>query len=347
MLITSSLPSFREAWSIVSAIAPKKSHTPIRSNIKIRSTQSAVILGAGDIDYSAVVMVADCGSDSVGTLIIPPSLSAILAAATGDTITIESTPSGATVKIGRASWTLATESPDLYPKFYGMDSPTAFEADSDDFREALYRVLPAAISENSGIPGVSLSSGKLAGFDGSRIITASFAVTHPKPFAPVIIPTSAATKLSACLRLGGQAHFGIGPSSARFSVGPAIFSCGLLNREFVNMESIARPSSPTPFSVDSGDLLSAIRQATAADTQTSVILEFSPGLILICGKRSRVELPVDYAGGPMSVSFLSSFLQDSLSKLGDAKIIGHVPNGNSPSMIQSANYEMILVPVTS
>ena len=104
-----------------------------------------------------------------------------------------------------------------------------------------------------------------------------------------------------------------------------------------------------------GPFLTAVRQAAIMtdDESKRVIFHFAKKKLTLAAQgattgRSKVELPIDYDGKDIDISFNPTFVVDMLRVLpADGDLILELVDGNSPALFRSgANYQYLVMPLT-
>jgi DNA polymerase-3 subunit beta len=145
------------------------------------------------------------------------------------------------------------------------------------------------------------------------------------------------------------------PNEVLFRTETAVIYSRLVEGRYPNYRDVfpKKPTIKVPLTVTS--FLSAVRQAAIMTEEDSkrVVFHFAKKKLTmeaqgVATGRSKVELPLEYDGKALDISFNPAFLVDMLKVLpGDGALILEMIDGASPALFKfEPNYSYLVMPLT-
>jgi DNA polymerase-3 subunit beta len=253
---------------------------------------------------------------------------------------------------------------------------------ADLFTEAVGQVAVAAGRDDTlpmltGIR-VEISGDKvvLAATDRFRLAVRelTWATASPDVDAAVLVPAKTLAETAKSVNPGSEVHLALGTGA---SVGEerllGMRSAGrrsttrLLDTEFPKYRQLLPPEHTAVATVAVADLAEAIKRvALVADRGAQVRMEFSQDSVRLSAGADGVgmaeeDLPVDFAGEPLTIAFNPAYLTDGLSSLHTDRVTfgfttpskpavlrpapEHGPSGPGPFPAIDTEYVYLLMPV--
>ena len=317
------------AWA--ARILPQKSQLPVLAGLRLDATsEGALRLSGFDYEVSAEaeldVMVAEAGS-----VLVPGRLLAdITRSLPGQPVELVTEGTRVQLSCGSARFTLPTLPLDEYPTLPDMPE-VAGTLGSDAFAAAVSSVaiaagrddtLPVLTGVRVEIEGEDVT---LAATDRYRLAvrTLRWQPADPSLQATALVPARTLAEAAKSLTAGAEVTLALaagGTGEGMFGLSGAArrTTTRLLDGEFPKYRSLLPDSSSATASVDTNQLIDAVRRVSLVATRTSPVrLSFSAdGVVLEAGGLDEAEaaesLPASFDGEPLTIAFNPTYLLDGL-----------------------------------
>jgi len=346
----------RAALAAVSPAVPTRAPKPI---------YQAVRLGDGLLTGSDGEVRIDVALYYHGEPILLPHarLSAILAAATGDTVTLQPGDASCVVKAGNGTWTLPTESAADYPLWEPKDAKPITRLPADQFFRAVKGVVFATDNESSRFAlGAVLVEvkGETVSFvatDGRRLSLVEcehdLAVDDSQTLAPsrvmAILSRLAAAEEDGSVQLEATA------TELIAEIGATTVTARLIEGRFPRWRDVLPDLGVEPTTVLADQLLTAVRAAAIVTTESSkgVDFTFSKNGLLLRGQsaeagQSSVTCEVVEAGAACTAkldpTYVVEWLQ-GLPKNGEPTVSVQAKDGNSAVIFRNDCNTGVVMPM--
>jgi DNA polymerase-3 subunit beta len=353
---------------LASVAVPSRDVKPILRNLKMIASLDGCTLLATDLELGVRMAVRSMKVDVAGEALLPAArLVAILREATDDELTIEANPDGSHVRGAAAEFDLPGENPAEFPDIPTFTADKFHEVTAGTLREMIRRTVFAADTKDSpryAMKGVLWefdgSQARLIATDGKRLAVASGAATDQgggdtKGQSP-IVPTKAMSLLERLLQEDEeQVRICLRPNEALFHTERATIYTRLVEGRYPNYREVFPKKQTTKVPLSATAFLSAVRQAAIMTDEESkrVKFEFSKQKLTLLASgaetgRSKVELPIEYDGKELKISFDPQLVTEMLKVLSaDAPLTLEVVDGNSPALFRSGpDYSYVVMPLT-
>jgi len=323
------------AVQTAATVVPARSPKPVLTNVKLEATREGAVVTATDLEIGIRAALEGVETEAAGAVLLPSArLSAILRESPAGTIfEISSDGTAALVKAPRSEFRLPVEDPLEFPTVATFPEGPCFELSAALVRELVRRTVFATDNESSryalGGVLVELSADKViaVGTDGRRLAKMEGpcqAHGGDAGEAQPIVPARAMTLVERCLG-AADSPVHIVPRSQEILVrtGGTTVSARLVEGRFPRWRDVF-PERPDAARVQvvAGPLLAAVRQAAIVTSEQSKGVDFSfePGQLVLAGRsaetgESRVELPIEHAGGTVRIKLDPRFVSDFLRVL--------------------------------
>jgi DNA polymerase-3 subunit beta len=368
------------AW-VARSLPSRPPSNPVLSGVLITGSDEGLTISAFDFDVSAEVHVpAEIASP--GTVLVSGRLlSDITRALPAKPVDVSVDGARMLLNCGSAKFSLPAMTVEDYPALPALPEETGVVA-ADLFTEAVGQVAVAAGRDDTlpmltGIR-VEISGDKvvLAATDRFRLAVRelTWATASPDVDAAVLVPAKTLAEAAKSVASGSDVHLALGTGA---SVGEerllGLRSAGrrsttrLLDTEFPKYRQLLPPEHTAVATVGVADLTEAIKRvALVADRGAQVRMEFSPDSVRLSAGADGVglaeeDLPVDFAGDPLTIAFNPTYLTDGLSSLHTDRVTfgfttsskpavlrpapEQVPSGPGPFPAMDTDYVYLLMPV--
>lgn len=355
------------ACQLASVAVPSRDIKPILKNLKAVAEDGRCTLMATDLELGIRLEVRGLQVDEPGEAILPAArLLAILRESQDDELTIEVDPSSCVVRSASAEWDMPSEDPVNFPDLPVFTDDKFHEMEAGPLREMIRRTIFATADESARYSMTGIlwevegTEVRLVATDGRRLaMTQGTATAHgghgTKGQTPVV-PTKAMSLLERNLHDDKeQVRVSLRPNEALFRTERAVIYSRLVEGRFPDYKQVfpKKAASKVPLAV--GPFLSAVRQAAIMTDEDSkrVIFHFAKNKLTLQAQgatsgRSRVDLPLEYDGKAVDISFNPAFVVDLLRVLPvDAELSLDLVDGNTPALFRAgANYSYLIMPLT-
>ena len=327
------------AFQTVASVAPSRSPKPILQNVKLEVTDQTVTLLATDLEVGIRHQVSGVDIQSPGVVILSVSrFGSILRESTDETLHLEASGQGTTVRGERSQFQLPAENPAEFPQVTGFEESNYHTVPARLLRELIRRTAFATDNESSryALGGIKLevvdAHLTAIGTDGRRLakMTGPVGTTGDSldPKQTTIIPTRAMTLIERAVAPSDEeVRIAVHGNEFLVHTERATISARMLEGRFPDWKKVF-PESGSGVKLDLavGATLTAVRQAQIAtsDESRGVDFTFGEGMLVLSGKaaevgQSRVELPIGYDGDELTVTLDPRFAIDFLKVLDSDK----------------------------
>jgi DNA polymerase-3 subunit beta len=331
--ITLDTTTLRAALADVLRAVPTRSPKPILQNVRI---------GDGLLTGTDLEIRIDREIDYHGDAMLLPAhrLSAILKAATGDTVTLTPKDSSVVVRCGSGSWTLPTEDAAEFPTWEPGELTAICRLPADQFARAAKATVYATDSESSryALGGVLVevtptddgSMQHWVATDGRRLACVETESDQAVDKSATIVPARVMSTVAAMATGDGSVHVDADAKEVRFSLDGCTVTGRLVEGKFPRWRDVLGETTGEPAVIGVGELLGAVNSAAIVTSEQSkgVTLRWSSDTLVISGRSSEYgESTVkcscvavgNAAGTKLDPRFLAQFL-------------GHLPPDEEPNV---------------
>jgi DNA polymerase-3 subunit beta len=355
------------AFQLASVAIPARDVKPILRNVKAIAEADRCTLVATDLELGVRLEVRGLKVEEPGEAILPAArLIAILREAQVEEVTIDADNDACHVTGPGMEFEMPSEDPANFPDLPTFTDDKYHEIAAGPLREMIRRTVFAAADESArySMTGVlcELEGDKvrLVATDGKRLALIEGATTahggHTTTGQTHVVPTKAMGLLERVLHDDAETvRVCLRPNEVLFRTERAVLYSRLVEGRYPNYREVfpKKPVVKVPLPVLA--FLASVRQAAVMtdDESKKVVFHFAKKKLTLeahgqTAGRSKVEMPIEYDGKALDISFNPAFLVEMLKVLpNDAPLELDLVDGASPALFQSEpNYSYLVMPLT-
>lgn len=329
-------------------VVPVKPTVPVVANILIEADNDELIFTATDLMIS-VRHLQDATIEEEGATTLPAKLLAVLVRElTAPNVTLSTNATETTtITSGTSLFKLHGMRKDLFPSFPDLVDAYSFSLKQKDLKEALAHITFAASKDdnlytlNAILMHAENNHITFAAIDGKRLARSLVPVDFPDSFTSrTIIPIKAIEELLPHLGEVGDILVSIGADKIAFKIEQTLLVTKILEGNYPDISLIIPQTLSTILSVHREELTQLLRQIALfrENAASSVRFLFSPGELQLLGNTMEVgegdvEMPLDYQGPPLEISFNPGFFLDVLRHCKEEVITIGLTDGYNPAVI--------------
>ena len=358
-----------EAFAEVSSCAPTRSPKPILQNVKMAVGPEGSTLIATDLEVAITRKVEGITSDQFGSLILPTAkVGQILRSSSDEELLLDVEDGNLTIRGARSQFKLSSDDPALFPE------PPTFEAkdfaliSAIELRRLIRRTMFATDVESTryALGGVlfEFAEGSLAGVgtDGRRlarmVVSSEGQGAFAPPEKPPVVPVKALNLLLKTLE-DTDPPVGIwidADRSVMFQTHEATIYSRLVEGRFPRYQAVFPTATPTVISVNCGAFLHAVQESMIVTSEESrgVDFRFESGKVSLTSQApdsgsSAVEMPLDYDGATIEITFDPRYLNECLKALDESAsiAIALIDHKNAAVLKTDDGYQYVVMPLTN
>lgn len=355
------------ACQLASVAVPSRDVKPILRNLKMIADKDGVTLLATDLELGVRLAVRSVKVERAGEALLPASrLVSILREATDDELTIEATKENSVISGAANEFEMPGEDPAEFPDIPTFTDANHHELSAGALREMIRRTVFSAAKESArySMTGVlwEFEEGvaKLIATDGRRLAVASGPATDQgaggTKGATHVVPTKSMGLLERILQDAEEpVKVALKPNEALFQTERAMIYTRLVEGRYPNYREVFPKKQTVKVPLTVGPFYSAVRQAAIMTDEESkrVIFEFAKKKLTLQARgaesgRSKVELPIEFDGKDVKISFDAHFVTDMLRVLpADATLSLELVDAASPALFKhGSDYQYVVMPLT-
>lgn len=329
---TNLLNSFSQAASVVPSRAAKE----ILQFVKMDAQSSGIVTLLGtDMDVGVRIELPEAEILEAGSALIPVGrFGALLRESTDESVFVEGTPQGITVRGDRFELQLTAADPSEFPDVPAFEEERYHEVSAKLARELIRRTIFATDQETTryAFSGILLEMGEsgivAVGTDGRRLAKmegpARAVNGHATESGSTVVPARAMQVVERSLTdTDGDVLIAARDNSVLLRAGRLSLFARLVSGRFPDWRQVLPNSDmPVQISFPVGPMLAAVRQASIVATKErrGVDFRFREGSLVLAAAaaetgRSHVELPIGYDGPELILSLDHRFVLEFLRVL--------------------------------
>jgi len=343
---------------------------PVLRNLKAVVEEDRCTLMATDLEIGVRLEVRGVRVEEPGEVLLPTQrFLAILREVPDEEITIEATEDRCMVRGQTTEFEMPGEDPSAFPEVPTFAEEKFHEIKAGQLRDMIRRVIfSAASSEHSrfgATTGILVEleddSAVLVATDGRRLAwvkgQAESHGGHSTKGQMPVIPVKAMQLLDRNLTEPDEiVRISVRPNEALLKTERAMISTRLVEGRFPSYRQVMPTKHNARIAMTVGPFLSAVRQAAIMtdDESKRVTFNFAADKLTLQAKgaesgRSRVEMPMDYTGKTIDISFDPKFLIDMLRIMEpDVTLLVDLLDTQSAAVFrQEPNYMYVVVPLVA
>ncbi|MEE6165527.1 MULTISPECIES: DNA polymerase III subunit beta [unclassified Mycolicibacterium] len=347
---------FADAVAWVARNLPSRPTIPVLAGVLLTGTDDGLTISGFDYEVSAEVRVAAEIASPGSVLVSGRLLSDITKALPGKPVDISVEGTRVALTCGSARFSLPTLAVEDYPALPALPDETGVVA-ADLFAEAIGQVAVAAGRDDTlpmltGIRvEISGESVVLAATDRFRLAVRelTWVATAPDIEAAVLVPAKTLAEAAKAGTDGTEVHLslGSGPSVGKDGL-LGIRSNGkrsttrLLDAEFPKFRQLLPTEHTAVATIGVAELTEAIKRvALVADRGAQIRMEFAEDVLRLSAGaddvgRAEEDLPVSFAGEPLTIAFNPTYLTDGLGSLRSERVTFGFTTPSRPAVLRPA-----------
>ena len=357
------------AFGMVTGVISTRSPKPILQNIKlIANVDNRSVLIGTDLEVGIRYHLFGIKVDKPGTVILPTAqMNSILRTGTDVEISIETEGNHLIIRGLHSEFTLSAEDVNLFPDVPDFAAQSYHVIDAADLKKLIRRTMFATDVESTryALGGVLVEladeSIAMVGTDGRRLARMSVsvaAVNSPAtPTGSPVIPVKALKVIDRNLvdddppvHLCFQAGTAVLIRSER-----AVIYSQLVEGRFPRYQDVFPANSDTKIALEVGPLRMAVEQASIVTSEDSrgVDFQFTSGMLRLTSQSadlgsSHVELPIDYEGKTVEITFDPRYLIDALKTLDETtSMTAELIDSKNAAVFKTIDrYTYVVMPLT-
>lgn len=318
------LPLLDRACTVV----PTRDVMPVLKCLQFHVDPQRLRIIATDADKTLLTSTTRIATHWPGVAVFPAKkLLEIVKAAEDGEVAIKVSGTVATVRIGRAMWTLALQSGADFPALPDVGDAEFVQVDRKAFCDAVTAVRYAASRDpaRANLNVIDIKDGRLTASDGSRIQQ----VALPQLSLSMRVPVSAIDDLMRLLKHSSTDTLHVGQSASRliFRFAGDVFMVSKEHGSFPDLEAtMLRPALENKHQlwVPKAALLAAIKRVriNADPDSAGIALSLGPNTVTVTttdkyGNTAGETVACDYAGPARVLVVHHGFLTDMINTYGD------------------------------
>jgi DNA polymerase-3 subunit beta len=361
------------AFGMVSGVVPARSPKPILQNVKlVADGDGGSTLLATDLEVGIRYRVLGVKVDRPGAAVLPTArVGQILRTGTDEELAVEADGDSLVVRGLYDEFRLAGEDPDLFPDVPDFNATAYHVVAAADLARLIRRTVFATDVESTryALGGVLFEltpeSITLVGTDGRRLARAAASAEveggASAPAGSPVVPVKALKLIERNLddedppvHIAFQGGAG-SLSAVLVRTERAVISSRLVEGRFPRYQDVFPNSVEIKVPLEAGRLRVAVEKASIVTTEESrgVDFTFGKGALKLSSQAAdagsaRVELPINYDGKEVEITFDPRYLTDALKTLDDdapvtAELIDHK---NAAVFKTDDRYTYVVMPLT-
>ncbi|MGV9798411.1 DNA polymerase III subunit beta [Mycobacterium sp. NPDC003449] len=347
---------FADAVAWVARNLPTRPTIPVLAGVLLTGTDDGLTISGFDYEVSAEVRVSAEIASAGSVLVSGRLLSDITRALPAKPVEVSVEGTRVALTCGSARFSLPTLAVEDYPTLPALPEETGVVS-SDLFAEAIGQVAVAAGRDDTlpMLTGIRVEiSGEtvvLAATDRFRLAVRelTWETSAGEVEAAVLVPAKTLAEAAKAGTDGTQVHLALGS-------GPAVGKDGLLGIRSEGKRSTTRlldaefpkfrqllPSEHTGVaSIGVAELTEAIKRvALVADRGAQIRMEFGEDVLKLSAGaddvgRAEEDLPVQFAGEPLTIAFNPTYLTDGLGSLHSERVTFGFTTPSRPAVLRPA-----------
>ena len=347
---------FADAVAWVARILPTRPTVPVLSGVLLTGSDAGLTISGYDYEVSAEVQVSAEIASPGSVLVSGRLLSDITRALPAKPVDVSVEGTRVLLSCGSARFSLPTMAVEDYPTLPALPDETGVVS-SELFNQAISQVAIAAGRDDTlpmltGIR-VEISGEKvvLAATDRFRLAVRelTWSTDSADIEAAVLAPAKTLAEAAKAGTDGGDVHLSLGSGAAVGKDGLlGIRSAGkrttsrLLDAEFPKFRQLLPAEHTAVATVGVAELTEAIKRvALVADRGAQIRMEFSDDVVRLSAGaddvgRAEEDLPVEFAGEPLTIAFNPTYLTDGLGSLHSQRVTFGFTTPSRPAVLRPA-----------
>ncbi|MCV7221198.1 DNA polymerase III subunit beta [Mycolicibacterium elephantis] len=357
---------FADAVAWVARNLPTRPTVPVLAGVLLTGTDDGLTISGFDYEVSAEVQVPAEIASPGSVLVSGRLLSDITRALPAKPIDVSVEGTRVSLTCGSARFSLPTMAVEDYPTLPPLPEETGVLS-SELFAEAIGQVAVAAGRDDT----LPMLTGIRVEIAGEKVVLAAtdrfrlavreltWSTSSADLEAAVLVPAKTLAEAAKAATDGGEVHLSLGAGSTVGQDGLlGIRSQGkrsttrLLDAEFPKFRQLLPTEHTSVATVGVAELSEAIKRvALVADRGAQVRMEFADDVLRLSAGaddvgRAEEDLPVTFAGDPLTIAFNPTYLTDGLGSLHSERVTFGFTTPSRPAVLRPAGDEDTAVATT-
>ncbi len=356
------------ACQLASAAVAAREIKPVLKNLKAVVENERCTLMATDLELGIRLEVRGIKVEDPGEALLPTSrVIAILRESTDEELTVEANIESCVIKGAHNEFEMPGEDPSAFPDIPTFAEEKYHELTAGVLRDMIRRVIFAAASAEHSRFGATTGilwelegdKATLVATDGRRLALvhgqAQAHGGHTTKGQTAVVPVKAMSLLERNLTEPDETiKISVRPNEVLMKTERAMIYSRLVEGRFPNYRQVLPAKHGAKVSLTVGPFLSAVRQAAIMtdDESKRVTFQFAKKKLTLQARgaesgRSRVEMPLDYEGKAIEISFDPKFVVDMLRVLEpDTPLTLELTDNTTPAVFRhEPSYLYVVVPL--
>lgn len=348
--------NFADAVAWVARNLPTRPTVPVLAGVLLTGSDDGLTISGFDYEVSAEVRLAAEIASTGTALVSGRLLSDITRALPNKPVDVQVDGTRVSLTCGSARFSLPTMAVEDYPTLPTLPEETGV-LPAEVFAEAISQVAVAAGRDDT----LPMLTGIRVEIAGEKVVLAAtdrfrlavreltWSAASPDIETAVLVPAKTLAEAAKTGTDDGEVHLSLGAGSTVGKDGLLGISGNgkrsttrLLDAEFPKFRQLLPTEHTAVASIGVGELTEAIKRvALVADRGAQVRLEFSDDVLRLSAGaddvgRAEEDLPVDFAGEPLTIAFNPTYLTDGLGSLHAERVSFGFTTSSRPAVLRPA-----------
>ncbi len=346
----------------VAGVVNTRPSMPILSNVLLEAADGELRLTTTNMELTILAKVP-CLVDAPGAITLPAKkLQSIVREMRDGEVAIETKGTVATIRCNRAQFRLNGLSADEFPGLPIFKEVREFTVPQAMLNKG-FRYTEFAISNDGTryvLNGIytCFQNGKLTlvATDGRRLALFENELEFPESQEVCIdLPSRAVTEVHRLLSDAGDVLVRITNNQASFDFGDTLLITKLIDGNYPNYRQVIPSRRNERIVMPASDLNETVRRVSllSVEKTNTVRFRFAPGVMEVQSSASDLgeaneEVPIDYAGREMAITFNADFILAPLKAAGDGEVAIDLIDSSSPGVMRVGDeFLYVLMPMHS
>jgi len=321
---------------IAQEIIATKNAISILSNVLLEAQNGSLIIRATDIKVHFETRIPVDVQEAGSTTVFCDKFMSILSSLPSGEIEFEQNDIKINIKpvTKKAKFQLKSITSDKFPETTSSEGISFFDVPVKEFKEMINQTVFSVSDDETRyfMNGVFMEKKNeellLVATDGRRLayISKNFGFTLPD-FKGIIIPPKILSIINKRATDEGPIAIGVGEKNIFFRFANYEFSSVLIEGQFPNYNRVIPESQSSSFSVDSKDLLEALKRVALLVEQKSrrIYLNVGPGTLTISSQETEIgtareEIPCRYDGEELTIALNYLYVEEPVKVIGTERV---------------------------
>ncbi|MCD1656192.1 DNA polymerase III subunit beta [Treponema zuelzerae] len=321
---------------IAQEIIATKNAISILSNVLLEAQNGSLIIRATDIKVHFETRIPVDVQEAGSTTVFCDKFMSILSSLPSGEIEFEQNDIKINIKpvTKKAKFQLKSITSDKFPETTSSEGISFFDVPVKEFKEMINQTVFSVSDDETRyfMNGVFMEKKNdellLVATDGRRLayISKNFGFSLPD-FKGIIIPPKILSIINKRATDEGPIAIGVGEKNIFFRFANYEFSSVLIEGQFPNYNRVIPESQSSSFSVDSKDLLEALKRVALLVEQKSrrIYLNVGPGTLTISSQETEIgtareEIPCRYDGEELTIALNYLYVEEPVKVIGTERV---------------------------